>query len=207
MSSSELIRWGGLCAVVGGALLVISDLWGLITEGFGESESFSEAALSPSYAITTGISLLAAMLLLFGLVGFNLRQSEGGGVLGRVGFVVAFLGTALVVGVTWALFFVVPALAVEAPQFLDTEETGGSLETGFIVSFGLLSVGWALFGMGALRSRVYPRWGAIVLIIAALIQFLPLPGTGLVFGVGVALLGLLSLSGAGTSAAEPSRVR
>jgi hypothetical protein len=207
MSASELIRWGGLSAVVGGALLVISDLWGLIMEGFGESESFSEAALSPSFAITTGMSMLAAVLLLFGLVGLNLRQSEAGGVLGQVGFLVAFVGTALVVGATWALFFVVPALAVEAPQFLDAEEGAGSAETGFFVSFGLLSVGWVLFGVAALRSRVYPRWGAIVLIIAALIQFLPFPGTGLVFGVAVALLGFLSLSGAGTSAVEPSRVR
>ena len=206
MSSSELIRWGGLCAVVGGGLLVISDLWGLITEGFGESESFSEAALSPSYAITTGISLLAAVLLLFGLVGLNLRQSEARGVLGRVGFVVAFLGTALVVGATWALFYVVPALAVGAPQFLDAEEGAGSLETGFFVSFGLLSVGWLLFGVAALRARSYPRWAAIVLIVAALIQFLPFPGTGLVFGVAVALLGFFALAGGSMSEAQPSRV-
>jgi hypothetical protein len=34
---------------------------------------------------------------------------------------VAFLGTALVVGVTWALLFVVPSLAVEAPEFLDAD--------------------------------------------------------------------------------------
>jgi hypothetical protein len=43
--------------------------------------------------------------------------------------------------------------------------------------------------------------------VAALIQFLLFPGTGLVFGVAVALLGFLSLSGAGNSAVEPSRVR
>ena len=206
MSAAELIRWGALSALVGGALLVISDLWGLLTEGFGETETFSEAALRPSFAIMTGMSLLAAVLLLFGLVGLNLRQSEARGVLGRVGFVVAFLGTALVVGATWALFYVVPALAVGAPQFLDAEEGAGSVETGFFVSFGLLSVGWLLFGGAALRARSYPRWAAIVLIVAALIQFLPFPGNGLVFGVAVALLGFFALAGGSMSDVQPSRV-
>ncbi len=207
MSAPELIRWGALSAIVGGALLVISDLWGLLTEGFGETEAFSEAALRPSYAIMTGMFLLAAVLLLFGLVGLNLRQSEQGGVLGRVGFVVAFLGTALVVGATWALFFVVPTLAVEAPQLLDAEEGGGSVDTAFIFSFGLLSVGWLLFGVAALRTRSYPRWAAIVLIVTALIQFLPFPGTGLLFGVAVALLGFFALTGGRMSDERPSRVR
>ena len=50
---------------------------------------------------------------------------------------------------------------------------------------------------------------AVVLIVAALIQFLPFPGTGLVFGVAVALLGFFALAGEGRTSDEqlPSRVR
>ena len=165
--------------------------------------------ITPSFAITTGMSLLAAVLILLGLVGLNLRQSEAAGALGRVGFLVAFLGTALVVGASWTTFFVTPSLALDAPELLDAVEGAGSLDTGFIVSFSVLSAGWALFGVSALKAQTYPRWAAIVLIIAALMGFLPFTGAAspLVFGVAVALLGFFSLSGADISAAEPSRVR
>lgn len=150
--------------------------------------------------------LLAAVLILFGLVGLHLRQSEAAGILGLLGFLVAFLGTALVVGVTWTQVFVVPSVAVEAPEFLDAEQVAGPVDTGFMISFIVLAVGWALFGVGALVARSYPRWVAIVLIVAALIQFLPFPGTALVFGVTVALVGFVSLFGGRMSGEQPSRV-
>lgn len=207
MSASALVRWGALAAILGGVLLVIADLWGLLMEGLGGDQSFSEIARTSSFAITQGLSLLAAVLILFALVGLYLRQSEEAGVLGVLGFVLAFLGTALVVGVSWALFFVAPSVALEAPEFLDAEQVGGPLDTGFMLTSLFLAVGWALFGVAALLAQSYPRWVAIVLIIAALIQFLPFPGTGLVFGVAIALLGVFALVGGGRmSAGQPSRV-
>ncbi len=206
MSISGLVRLGGLSAVVGGILLVISDLWGLLMESFGGEQPFSEAATTTSFALTSLLSLLAAVLILFGLMGLHLRQSEVEGVLGLLGFLLAFLGTALVVGVTWTLFFVAPSVAVEAPEFLDAEQVAGPVDTGFMISFIVLAVGWALFGVGALVSRAYPRWVAVVLIVAALIQFLPFPGTGLVFGVAVALVGFVSLAGGRIESERPSRV-
>jgi hypothetical protein len=207
MSASELIRWGALSAILGGALLVISDLWGLLMEGLGGDQPFSVTARSASFAVTSGLSLLAAILILFALVGLNLRQSEEVGILGRLGFVVAFLGTALTVGLSWVIFFVAPSVAMEAPEFLDAEQVAGPLDAGFILTSFVLAVGWALFGVAALRAGIYPRWVTIAFIIAALIQFLPLPGTALVFGVAVALLGFFALARGRMSAEEPSRVR
>lgn len=206
MSLSGLVRLGGLSAVVGGILLVISDLWVLLIQGFGGDQPLSEAATTTSFAITTWLFLLAAVLVLFGLVGLHLRQSEAAGVLGLVGFLIAFLGTALVVGVTWSQVFVFPSLAVEAPGFLDAEQVAGPVDAGFMLSFIVAAVGWALFGVAALVARSYPRWVAIVLIVAALLQFLPFPGTGLVFGVAVALVGLVSVFGGRMSGEQPSRV-
>ena len=206
MSLSGLVRLGGLSAVVGGILLVISDLWVLLIQGFGGDQLLSEAATTTSFAITSWLFLLAAVLVLFGLVGLHLRQSEAAGVLGLVGFLLAFLGTALVVGVTWSQVFVFPSLAVEAPEFLDAEQVAGPVDAGFTLSFIVVAVGWALFGVAALVARSYPRWVAIVLIVAALLQFLPFPGTGLVFGVAVALVGLISLFGGRMSGEQPSRV-
>jgi hypothetical protein len=208
MSASDLVRWGALSAIVGGALLVVSDLWGLLLQGFGGGRSFSEEAATASFALTSGLTLLAVVAILFGLVGLHLRQAEAAGAVGLAGFLVAFVGTALAVGLSWALFFVVPSLAAEAPEFLDAEQVAGPLNAGFIVSSGALAVGWALFGAGALRARSYPRWVAIALIVVALAQFLPFPGTGLVFGVAVALVGFFALTGGGrVSDEQPSRVR
>ncbi len=86
MSASALMRWGALSAVVGGTLLVISDLWGLLEEGLGGGERpFSEVAQTASFALTGGLSLLAAVLILFGLVGLHLRHSEQAGILGGLG--------------------------------------------------------------------------------------------------------------------------
>ncbi len=206
MSASELIRWGALCAIVGGALWVIADLWTLLTEGFGGEQPFSEVARTTSFAITSGLFVLGSVLILFGLVGLNLRQSEAGGILGKVGFPIAFLGTALAVGAGWAIFFVAPSAAVAAPEFLDLEEPPSPLNLGFILTFLILAVGWALFGVAAFLARTYPRWVAIVLVVAALIQILPFPGTGIVFGVAVALLGFFALTRGRTSYEQPSRV-
>jgi len=77
---------------------------------------------------------------------------------------------------------------------------------GFILSFAALTIGWVLFGVAALIARSYPRWVAILLIIAALIQFLPFTGTGLVFGVAVASAGFFVLARGRMSAGQPSRV-
>jgi hypothetical protein len=59
-----------------------------------------------------------------------------------------------VVGTVWTEFFVAPSLAVEAPEFLDAEEAAGFVDVGFIASYSLLSLGWALFGVAALRARI-----------------------------------------------------
>jgi hypothetical protein len=74
-----------------------------------------------------------------------------------------------------------------------------------MVSFVAFAVGWALFGAGALRAHAYPPWAPIILIVAALIQFLP--GTGLVFGVAVALVGFFALIRGRMSDEQPSHVR
>ena len=54
MSASALIRWGTMSAIVGGALLVISDLWGLLMEGLGGEQPFSEVARTASLELAPG---------------------------------------------------------------------------------------------------------------------------------------------------------
>ena len=209
MSASDLVRWGALAAIAGGVLLFVVGLLDLFLVGIGGTQSFSEAAGTASWFFTSVLSLLSAVLALFALVGLHLYHSEAAGTLGVVGFLVAFLGTALVVGTNWTYAFVAPSLAVEAPRFLDAEQVAGPVNPALVLSAIVLAVGWALFGAAALRAGVYPRWLAVALIVVALAQLVPLPVTALVFAPVLALLGLVALRGRGAAAAEqPSpRVR
>ena len=146
------------------------------------------------------------MLLPGALVGFYAARAESLGAMGSVGFLAAFVGAVLAVGFAWAGAFVLPALAREAPQLLDNQPA--SVLAGEIFSFGLLTLGWVVFGLAALRSRVLPRVAAVMLMIGAALGFFPLPFSAVVFGVAVSWMGLtlLSLSGRGASAGRSARV-
>jgi hypothetical protein len=149
MSSSDLIRWSGLAAMVAAASLVVGDLLNLTV--LFSPESFSEEAQTGSYIFRQALFLLGVTLLLLGLVGLYVRQSQAAGTLGLVGFLVAFAGTVLVAGFLWAGTFITPALATEVPEFLDARAPPG-----FFPALITCGVGWLLFGIATLRARVYP---------------------------------------------------
>ena len=197
MSSSSLIRWAGLAAVLSGVSSVIGDLLGLTVD----LESAESAATTP-YVLIFVLYLLGTVLLLLGLVGLYAGQSEAAGVLGLVVFLVAFLGTALFSGAVWFELFITPSLAAEAPELAEAELG----LAGFVVSFLLVVLGWLLFGAATLRARVYPRPAAVLLIVGALISFAPVPLSGIVLSVAVAWLGFVLFTGRGGPAEQPSRV-
>ncbi len=118
MRTSNLIRWGGLTALISAALSVVGDILRL----FVDVES-AGAATGTSYALVFWMYLIGGVLLLLGLVGLYASQSEAAGVLGLVGFLVAFVGTALLVGVLWFELFITPALAAEAPELEQSTPT------------------------------------------------------------------------------------
>jgi Na+-driven multidrug efflux pump len=137
---------------------------------------------------------------LVGLVGLYARQSQAAGALGLVGFLVAFAGTVLVAGFVWASIFIAPAVATEAPEFLDAGPPPG-----LFLALITCALGWLLFGIAALRARVYPRRATILLIVGAVIFVLPLPLTAIVLSVAVAWLGFHLFTGSeGAAEAQPS---
>jgi len=201
MSSSDLIRWSGLAAMVAAALLVVGDLLNLTV--LFSPEPFSEEAQTGSYIFRQALFLLGVTLLLLGLVGLYVRQSLAAGVLGLVGFLVAFAGTVLVAGFLWASIFIAPALVTEVPEFLDA-----GAPPGLFPALITCAVGWLLFGIATLRAQVYPRWATILLIVGAVIFVVPLPLTGIVLSVSVAWLGFHLFRGRDAAEAHTSpRVR
>ncbi len=193
--TSRYIRLGGLAAIAGAALLALADLWGLVMELFGLGpEKFSEVAATGAWTVVSTTFLAAAVLILLGLVALYARQAEPAGVLGLIGFLAAFVGTALLVGATWAFAFIAPSAAVEAPAFLDAEQVAGPLNVGFILTFSAFAVGWVLFGVATIRARVFPRAAAIALTLGALVSFAPLPGVTVVLSAAVIWMGFVLYS-------------
>ena len=197
MSTSSLIRLAGLAALISGVLAAIGDVLGLVVD-FENVQS----ATTAGYAVVFMLYLLSTALLLLGLVGLYTSQSEAVGILGLVGFLVAFLGTVLLAGALWFELFITPALATEAPELLEAELG----LPGFILMLLFGAVGWVLFGVATLRAGVYPRWAAILLTVGGVIAFLPVPLVGIIFSVTVAYLGFLLFTGQVGSDEQPSRV-
>jgi hypothetical protein len=211
--SSSLIRLGGLAAVIAAALLLIvgiMDAYHIEAVTTAETAELNREFLTTStHAFESALLLIAlGVLLPLGLVGLYARQSETAGLLGLVGFVVAFAGTMLVSGFVWVDTFLAPELATSAPRFIESGPPPGRA-----LSFLVFGIGWVLFGLASLVGRVYPRSASALLIVGAVIStilsltFLAVPLGGLPFLAAVAWLGVALLTGWGGSAsAPPSRV-
>ena len=200
MSSSGLVRWSGLVAMVAGVLLLIAELLELLP--VFDDIPFSELALTSIFTLQLTLYLAGLILIAVGLVGLYAHQSETVGLLGLVGFLVAFAGTVLFTGFFWANIFVAPALAVGAPEFLDQ----GGRFPGFRLSLITYAVGWLLFGLASLKARVYPRASVVALIIGAALDLVGAPLSGLVIDAAFVWLGFSLFSGRAASARQTPRV-
>src|SRR5919107_1004163 len=165
---SRFVRAGAWAAMVGGLAVVVSMLlaWLVVPyERLGQTEAY----LTSTYSVSSGLRLLSMILLVWALIGIYGPQSRAAGTFGLWTFVVVFLGTALAAGNTWAEVFVYPTLAQVAPDMLSGAgfETGAAyMSTGLSMSYPLFFLGLILFGAATFWARVYPRWIAVLLIVS-----------------------------------------
>jgi hypothetical protein len=174
MASSNLVRWGALGALLAGVAWVASFVVGLASEGQG-SETFG----LPSFYLIDGLTGLALAGMLVGLLGLHARQAASYGVLGTVGFLVALVGTILVLA---------NVLLIRAAErnLLD-----------LLLLLGLVGMllGFVLLGIATLRAGVMPQWTGVVLILVLPISaLLGDYGGGLVLGIVWLALGYVLLS-------------
>ena len=150
MSSSDLIRWAAVGALLAGIAWLALGLIPLVILGqvalyFGGVATVEDYLLEILFSIA-----LAGMLA--GLVGLHARQAPNYGRLGTAGFFAAFVG----------VFFL---LASTLATILAGREV---LDWLFILGFVGTLVGFVLLGTATLRARVLPRWRGILLLVAAL---------------------------------------
>ena len=188
MSSSDLMRWGALGAVLAGVAWVVSGLISLVVPGQGTEEIGSS-----TYYLLETIFCIASVGMLGGLAGLHALQAASYGRLGAVGFYAAFIGTALM-------------LISTAATILAGREV---LDWVFVLGF-LGTLGLVLLGVATLRARVLPQWCGVLLIVAVFgipVYFaLGNYGGAILYGLLWLALGYALWSQRGTAAEQPSRV-
>ena len=190
MTSLNVVRWGGLAAMLSGMLFIAKGVAILVSDA------------DPSFVPP------ATLLFALGMVGLHARLEGRGGPLGTIGVLLAW-----VVVVASAVNLIGLALPIPTPGEPDASVL---LRITYMVAFLGILVGLLMLGVATLRSRVVPTpFGAVPLAVGVL--WFPLQGIGFVIADGVGLilgglawvlLGYVLWSGSGTPHAQPSpRVR
>jgi hypothetical protein len=144
---SELsIRRSGLAAIVAALLLVFTFFLG------------ERLGLSESYFIVFG--LLVLLSLLAALPGLRAAQKGRDGALGMSGYWIAVIAITIL-----SILFAVAAFAWLALAQDPEEALPGWLEVFLPIGFVGTVLGLLIFGIGAIRANVLPRWGAILFTI------------------------------------------
>jgi hypothetical protein len=108
---SNLVRWSGLAAMVGGVLYALF----MFFHPPNEPAGMDDALWVPVHVVW----LVSILLILLGLVGLYVRYADLMGSLGLVAFLVAFFGNALLVAGSFIDAFVLPTLALKLPEVFE----------------------------------------------------------------------------------------
>lgn len=171
ITGSNLTRWAGLSAIVGGAIYAgIQPI---------HPPDFLSSVTTTKWAIIISLKLTMCFLFLIGIVGIYVRQVEKAGWLGLTGFLLFSLSWALQSGFVFAEIFILPPLASVTPQFVDSylgvvNGSPGEMNIGAIIPtyafVGILYLlGGMLFGIATFRAGVLPRWPAGLLAVTAIL--------------------------------------
>jgi hypothetical protein len=164
----RFVRMGTWAAMVSGLALVVSMVLAWLVVPY-ERLGLTEAYLTTSYSVSSGLRLLGFVLLAWGLIGIYAPQARAAGTFGLWTFVFVFLATALAAGNVWAEVFVYPTLAQIAPDMLSGagfQTEAAYMSTGLSMSYPLFFLGLILFAAATFWARVYPRWIALLLVIS-----------------------------------------
>lgn len=147
MTSTELRKWWGLDAMVAGVLVALG--WILAYMAGPVAASEAPAAL---WAL-----LIGHLLLLFAFMGLYDKVARGSGWLGFVGFALAIIGDAMILG---EVMFTDAQMAL-APDLLP-------LVSNVAITVGALLLGWAAWQQKAFAVWAIGAWslGAIVIFLA-----------------------------------------
>lgn len=199
MTVSKLFRWSGLLCIGFGALLSLTFILRIALADPDPATS-SHVALGTLRTLTPALGILA-------LTSLYARQIAQAGKLGLVGYLIAFLGIAMVLGLEFSFTYLFPVFAIGVPEFVAQLDAGqvepaGPIIAVFILVDVVFLLGFILFGIATLRANVLPRRAATVMLVGAVAvaisDYLPnfvAPTGAVLLGLGFAWLGYALWSG------------
>ncbi|MDQ3706759.1 MAG: hypothetical protein M3437_16360 [Chloroflexota bacterium] len=214
ITASSLIRWAGVPAMLAGIIFA-----GI--QPIHPADNLSSVTTT-AWAIITPLKTVMCLLFLVGLTGIYARQVNKASWLGLAGYFLFSLSWAVNLLYIFAEAFILPPLASESPEFVEsflygvitgraTEVNLGMLPTIYALN-GLLGymLGGLLFGIATYRAGILSRWAGGLLAVAAALTPLAalLPHelqrlAGVPVGIAVAWLGYALLSDRRGQASEP----
>jgi hypothetical protein len=180
MELASMLRTLGLVAgpatVVALGLLVA----GLVIEGEAGIDTSPLAVASSAFLLVALLGIGATAVAVLARLKADDRPTTGAAL--------AVVGTVLVAGGAWAALFVLPGLAKEAPDVLDSGLA--SVIVGYIASYAVFSVGWVWAAVAMIRARLVPTGLAVLVAVGGVLAFVPSPEASrlLVIAVGTSLV-------------------
>jgi hypothetical protein len=174
MKTANFVRWGALAAMASGVLWIAG---GLLHLAYPQDPP-GTLGYFLNY-LGTAVFSAAYLGMLGGLVSLHARQMDSYGMLGRAGFLLAFVGAALA--------FVGQASSGVFPQNGTLGWLFSDPGFGFMAGILLTSLGLVVMGVATLRAGVLPGWCGFGLV--ALVVFLALGAYG-----GFVVVGLIWLA-------------
>lgn len=186
MTSSVLVRWGGLSGILAGVMYALTAVLSLVAPQERVFDSFSDYLIEVIFVLGLAGTLVA-------IVGLHALHTGRYGLLGAVGSLIAFIGYALLL------------VAAAVTTLLGRE----ALDAVFPIGVLAILVGSVLLGAMILRARVLPWWCGVLLIVgfplSVLLDVITGGAGGLALAVIWGLVGYVLWSRSAASE-EPSRV-
>ena len=195
MESPNLVKWGGLAAMVGGVLWA---LWTVCFNFAGYGDPGTPAY--ERYEAYNRVLPLAVLPVMAGFLGLHAAQRRSYGWLGKAGFVTALIGLALAVAGSVGEFWVFTTQPYGEANGRDASWTI------YLLGHLILAIGSALFGIATVRAKVVASKAAMMFAVLGAAVVLPFFGP-LVFAIPFVWLGYKLWSGKVEPVRQPQRVR
>lgn len=164
MTRESLVKWTGIANILAGFGTAL--FWFIHPDPSLVNLSLRVAAL---WKIDYGMFLAVLVLTLFALVGMLSKQIDRINLVGVFGYILAFAGTAILIGAGTFEGFVSPTLAASA-QTQALLNPQGALISALLPIFMLggicFALGYILFGIFIIQAKIFPPLAGILLIIS-----------------------------------------
>lgn len=178
---SKFIHFTGTANIAAGILLLAFwYLYALLLPYQKLTTTLSILVKDSNWVFVNLLGVLGSIAGLVGLIGIYLHAADDIGSTGMIGFLTAFIGTALLtVPLVWDTILW-PILTNHDASLLDFSGplyTSKTFVPFFILAGLVYSIGYIILGIVLVKSGIYPPWSSIFIALGA-----PLFGLGAMFG-------------------------